>query len=78
MVRKPRVQGKEALGERASPLSQEPLSSLMLEAPSKSRGATKSYTPNQCWQYEGARHLKRDCHTLKGKGLFKGGMFIQP
>ena len=38
MVRNPKAQGKEALGERASPLSQEPLSSLKLEAPSKSTG----------------------------------------
>ena len=38
MVRNPKAQGEEALGERASPLSQEPLFILKLEAPSKSRG----------------------------------------
>ena len=38
MVRNPRAHREEVLGERASPLSQEPLSSLKLETPSKSRG----------------------------------------
>ena len=42
MVRNPKAQGGEVLGERASPLSQEPLSSLKLEAPSMSRGLLNS------------------------------------
>ena len=72
MERNPKAQGEEAHGERASPYSHEQLSSPKLEAPSKSRGATKSYKPNQCWQHEGVGHLKKDCPTLKGKGLFPG------
>ena len=38
MVRNPKAQGEEALREKASPLSQEPLFSLKLETPGKSRG----------------------------------------
>ena len=36
MGKRPKAQGEGALGERASPLSQEPLPSQKLEAPSKS------------------------------------------
>ena len=37
------------------------------------QGAAKTYKPNQCWQCSEVGHLKRDCSTLKGKGLFQGG-----
>ena len=38
MVRNPKARGEGVLGKRASPLNQEQLSSLKLEAPTKSRG----------------------------------------
>ena len=41
MVKSPKAQGEEVLGERASPLSQEPLFSLKLVASNKSRGLLK-------------------------------------
>ena len=42
------------------------------------QGAAKTYKPNQCWQCGEVGHLKRDCPTLKGKGLFPGGILKQP
>ena len=40
-AKSPKVQGEEVLGERADPLRQEPLFSLKLAAPNKSRGLLK-------------------------------------
>ena len=37
------------------------------------QGANKTYKPNQCWQCGEVGHLKRDCSTLKGKGLYQWG-----
>ena len=37
----PKAQGEEVLGERANPLSQDPLFSLKVGAPNKSRGLLK-------------------------------------
>ena len=70
MVRNPKAQGEEALGERAKAWGK--------GSPQQEQEATKSSKPNQCWQCEGVGHLKRDCPTLKGKGLFQGGMLKQP
>ena len=41
MRKNSKAQGEEVLGEGVSPLSQEPLSSLKLEALNKSRGLLK-------------------------------------
>ena len=49
-----------------------------VRSPQQEQGATKTYKPNQCWQCGEVGHLKRDCPTLKGKGLFQGGMLKQP
>ena len=49
-----------------------------VRSPQQEQGANKSFKPNQCWQCEGVGHLKRDCPTLKGKGLSEGGMLEQP
>ena len=49
-----------------------------VRSPHQEQGATKTYKPSQCWQCGDVGHLKRDCPTLKGKGLFQGGMFKQP
>ena len=38
MIKSPKAQGEEVLGERASPLSQEPLFSLKLEALQQEQG----------------------------------------
>ena len=37
------------------------------------QGNVKTYGDNQCWQCGEMGHLKRNCHMLKGKGLFQGG-----
>ena len=47
----------------------EPLSSQNPEAPTK-QGTGKSYN---CWQCGEVGHLKYECPTLKGKGLFQEG-----
>ena len=47
-------------------------------SPQQEQGAAKIYKPNQCWQCGEVGHLKCDCPTLKGKGLFQGGMLKQP
>ena len=47
-------------------------------SPQQEQGAAKIYKPNQCWQCGEVGHLKHDCPTLKGKGLFQGGMLKQP
>ena len=49
-----------------------------VKSPQQEQGATKTYKPNQCWQCGEVGHLKRDCPTLKGKGLFQEGMLKQP
>ena len=49
-----------------------------VRSPQQEQGTTKTYKPNQCWQCGQVGHLKRDCPTLKGKGLFQGGMLKQP
>ena len=49
-----------------------------VRSPQQEQGATKTYKPNQCWQCGEVGHLKRDYPTLKGKGMFQGGMLKQP
>ena len=39
------------------------------------KGTDKQY---QCWQCGEVGHLKRDCPTLKGKGLSQVGVHEQP
>ena len=39
-------------------------------SPQQEQGVVKA---NKCWQCGGVGHLKHDCPTLKGKGLFQGG-----
>ena len=78
MGKRPKTQEEGALGERSSPLGQEPLSSQHVRSPQQEQTANKSYKPNQCWQCEGVGHLKQNCPTLKGKNLFQGGMLKQP
>ena len=41
--------------------------------PQQGQGTTKTNKPSQCWQCGEVGHLKRDCPSLKGKGLFQGG-----
>ena len=41
--------------------------------PQQGQGTTKTNKPNQWWQCGEVGHLKRDCPTLKGKGLFQEG-----
>ena len=61
-----------------SPLSWEPLLSPKVKKGQQGQGATKTNKPSQCWQCGEVKHLKRDCPTLKGEGLFQGGMHEQP
>ena len=70
--------GEEALGGRASPLSQEPLPSPKVETPKQGQGANRTNKQYYCWQCGEVGHLKRDCPTLKGKGLSQGGVHEWP
>ena len=65
MVKSPKAQGEEVLGERASSLSQEPLFSLKSEAPNKSRGPLKPTSQTNAGSVGEVGHLKMDCPTLK-------------
>ena len=63
--------------ERASPWGKgqpsQPRTTLQpkVRSPQQELGATKTYKANQYWQCGEVGHLKRDCPTLKGKGLFQ-------
>ena len=74
----PRHRAEGTLGKRASLLSQEPLPSQQFRSLQQEQGATKSYKPYQRWQCEGVGDLKWGCPTLKGIGMFQGGMLKQP
>ena len=75
MVRNPKAQGEEALGERARPLSQEPLFSLKLEAPIRSRGLlnptsqTNADSVREWALKEGLPHFKRQRAVSRGECL---------
>ena len=46
------VQEEEALGERVSPLSQEPLPSPRVGTPQQGQGVNRKNKQYQCWQCE--------------------------
>ena len=72
MEKNSKAQREEVLGEGASPLSQEPLSNLKLEALSKSRGLPNLTSQTnagsvRAWAFkEGLPHFKRQRAVSRG------------
>ena len=70
------AQGEESCtavsAEEAAPASG-PLPTKTSRVPQQEEGSTKTYQTGQCWQSEEVEHLKKNCPTLKGKGLPQDG-----
>ena len=72
MVKSPKAQGEEVLGDRASPLSEESLLSLKSGAPNKSRGLLNLQAKPMLAVLgvgafkEGLPHLKRQRAVSRG------------